>query len=387
MQSLAFFFIRSLIHRPLVCHGSGSAASPSIMATADSAKHIVQMLDLLDERRMNYTFPFNKSELLLTAGFSLLWQCLELPDESKLVKDNQKSLVLLTSMLARDSIIAGNEFQAIAESFVNIGRRNVMTPASKQISPDSTVIRSLETMPAPTAKQKSPRKQLQAIASRFSSFNNSKVKGEDAPRRATVPHVGPSQSLSPDYRAESTVSLTSTRSAPVVPLYPPSKPRSIEVPSNLNLDYLPVGEEKYDTPKKTVPEKPQLNESAWEQLLTNIDSGHSSIYNGVYGGASSDELALQRFHTAPTLATGDDWAQETWPASAIDLTNKGAVPQSVLSFSEESLTSGEDLVFSGRGSNTGSMGRDSLINEKSFKGIAIPNLGEDFDFGEFDTRF
>jgi hypothetical protein len=42
------------------------------MTVADSAKHIVQILDLLDERRMNYTFPFNKSELLLTAGFSLL---------------------------------------------------------------------------------------------------------------------------------------------------------------------------------------------------------------------------------------------------------------------------------------------------------------------------
>ena len=357
------------------------------MATADSAKHVVQILDLLDERRMNYAFPFNKSELLLTAGFSLLWQCLELPDDSKLVKDNQKSLVLLTAMLTRDSSTAGNEFQVIAESFVNIGRRNGMAQAPKQTQTNNAAPRFLETMPAPGAKPKSARKQLQAIASRFSSFNNSRVKVPDSPRRATVPCVGPSQSLSPCHRAESTVSLASTRSAPVVPLYTPSKARSIDIPSDLNLDYLPIGEEDDTTPQNTMPAKPQLNESAWEQLLTNIDSGHSSIYNGVYGGTSPDDIGLQRYHTAPTVVTGDDWAQEAWPAGAIDLTTKAPVPQSVLSFSEDSVTSGEDLLFSVCGSNNGSTGHESMINEQSFKGIAIPNLGEDFDFDDFDTRF
>ena len=39
--------------------------------------------------------------------------------------------------------------------------------------------------------------------------------------------------------------------------------------------------------------------------------------------------------------------QEAWPTGAIDLTSKGPAPQSVLSFSEESLTSGEDLVLAG----------------------------------------
>ena len=347
----------------------------------------MQILDLLDERRMNYTFPFNKPELLLTAGFSLLWQCLDLPDDSKLVKDNQKSLTLLTAMLTRDSVTAGNEFQAIAESFVNIGRRNGITQAPKQIQTDSSTARVLEAMPAPAAKHKSTRKQLQAIASRFSSFNNSRVKVEDGPRRATVPDVGPSPSLSPYRRAESTVSLASTRSAPVVPLYTPSKRQSIDISSNLNLDYLPIGEEDDNTSQNTMPAKPPLNESAWEKLLTNIDSGNSSIYNGLYGGASPGEGTLQRYHTAPTVATGDDWAQEAWPTSAIDLTTKGPVPQSVLSFSEESLTSGEDLVFSGCGSNNGSTAQEITGNEKTFKGIAIPNLGEDFDFAEFDARF
>ena len=172
-----------------------------------------------------------------------------------------------------------------------------------------------------------------------------------------------------------------------MPLYTPSKPRSIEIPSNLNLDYLPIGEDDDTVFLNPMPGKGQLNESAWERLLTNIDSGHSSIYNGVYGGGSPSENGLQRFHTEPAMATGHDWAQEVWPTGAIDLTTKGPVPQSVLSFSEESLTSGEDLVFSASGSNNGSTGYECMNNEKSFKGIAIPNLGEDFDFDDFDTRF
>jgi len=290
-------------------------------------------------------------------------------------------------MLTRDSVVPGNEFQIIAESFMNIGRRNGVTQGTKKALADNSTVRTLETMPAPATKHKSTRKQLQAIASRFSTFNTSRVKLEDSPRRATIPHVGPSQSLSPYHRAESTVSLASTRSAPVVPLYTPSKARSIDIPANLNLDYLPIGEEDDNASQNTVPAKPQLSESAWETLLTNIDSGHSSIYNGVYGGLSPGEATLQRYHTAPTVATGDDWAQEAWPTSVIDLTTKGPVPQSVLSFSEESLTSGEDLVFSGSGSNNGSTAHESMTNEKSFKGIAIPNLGDDFDFDDFDTRF
>jgi hypothetical protein len=356
------------------------------MAIADSAKHIVQILDLLDERRMNYTFPFNKSELLLTAGFSLLWQCLELPDDSKLVKDNQKSLTLLTGMLNRDSVTAGNEFQAIAGSFVNVGQRKSISQAPIHIPIDCDAARMLETMPAPAPKHKSPRKQLQAIASRFSSFNNSRVKVEDSPRRATVPQLGSSQSVSPYHRAESTASLSSTRSAPVISLYTPTKSRSTEVPSNLNLDYLPIGEEDYNASQNTMPTKPQLNESSWEKLLTNIETGQSSIYNGVYGGASPGDVTLQRYHTAPTVATGDDWAQEAWSASAIDLTTKGPVPQSVLSFSEESLTSGEELVYSASGSHNGSTAHEILSNGKSFKGIVIPNFGEDFDFEDFDAH-
>ena len=354
-----------------------------MIVLADSAKHTIQILELLDERRMNYTFLFNKSELCLTAGFTLLWQCLDLPSDSKLVKDNQKSLGTLFDVLTRDSVSTSMEFQSIAKGFVNIARR---PGPAKQTDTAINAVR-VPSRAAVADPKKSPRKQLQAIASRFSSFNN-KVKVEEAPRRATVPRVGLSASLSPHDRTSSVLSLPSHLSTPALPTCYPRKARPMDPPASLNLDYLPIGESDNNSSSTTLPPKAQMNESAWEQLLTNIDSGQSNIYSGIYGGVSPGVKNAQQFYEQDaTVTTGEDWAQEAWPVSAIDLPSKGAVPQSVFSFSDESLTSTDDLTFSAPPSNNGSNVQENRSGEETFKGIAIPNIGDDFDFDELDTRY
>ena len=104
LQSLAYFFTRSLIHRPLLSHGTGSASSAAGIVLAAAGKHILQILDLLQERRMNYTFPLNKTALLLNSGLAILWQSLDLEDASKLVKDNQKSLTMVVGMLHSENV-------------------------------------------------------------------------------------------------------------------------------------------------------------------------------------------------------------------------------------------------------------------------------------------
>ena len=382
-----------------------------MIVLADSAKHTIQILELLDERRMNYTFLFNKSELCLTAGFTLLWQCLDLPSDSKLVKDNQKSLGTLVDVLTCDSVSTSTEFQSIAKSFVSIGRRTGSAHAAKQIDTGVNAVR-VPSRAAVADPKKSPRKQLQAIASRFSSFNN-KFKAEEVPRRATVPRVGLSASLSPHDRTSSVLSLPShlptqalptqalptqalptqalpTQALPTqaLPTCSPRKARPMPPPANLNLDYLPIGESDNNSSSTTLPPKAQMNEAAWEQLLTNIDSGQSNIYSGIYGGVSPGVKNVQQYYEHDAaVTTGNDWAQEAWPVSVIDLPSKGRVPQSVFSFSDESLTSTDDLTFSATPSNNGSNGQENGSGEETFRGIAIPNVGDDFNFDEFDTRY
>jgi hypothetical protein len=66
----------------------------------------------------------------------------------------------------------------------------------------------------------------------------------------------------------------------------------------------------------------------------------------------------------------------------MDLPTKAPVPQSLLSFSEESLTSNDDFLFSTAGSHSGSIGPgDSLELPETYRGITIP-IDDGFDFHE-----
>jgi hypothetical protein len=134
----------------------------------------------------------------------------------------------------------------------------------------------------------------------------------------------------------------------------------------LNLDYFPLGADP-------VPSYPKMSKSTmvasdWERILSNMDNGNSNIYDGIYGGPSPD--AISSFvELYPTNGNGLEWAPEAWPVNAVDLQPKAPVPQSVLSFSDESLTSGEDLSSNGC--------QDYCPD--SFKGILMPQLNDDFE--------
>jgi len=372
-----------LIHRPLLCHGSDSSASAASIILAAAGKHTLQILDLLLERHMNYTFPLNQVDLLLTSGFAIVWQSLDLDDDSKLVKDNQKSLTCIIGMLRNENAPAAAEFQKMATCFVPLETRPISPPSSELeiLTPKS---RSSMASPADT-KSKSARKQLQAIASRWSTFGN-KAKAEDVTRRATVPKTGPS-SLSPAHRATSTASLSSTRSAPVMHLDNSSSnqltpSRTIDSPA-INLDYLPLGDDFGDPPTRTssstmLPPKnntkqpaPPVADAGWDHLLNSLDN----------------DAAL---YPDPTTANGpglyqvpsNDWTPDSWRLSTLDFTTKAPVPQSLLSFSDESLTSGDDFMFSAAGSNSGSAGENLDLGE-TYRGITIP-VDDEFDFHDIE---
>lgn len=340
---------------------------------------------------MNYTFPFNKKELLLVSAFSILWQSIDLEEDSKLVKDNQKSLQLSLAMLSRESQASHAEFQRIASAFVVLPGRRASAP--KHIDMPSAP-KSASSMPAPSppnSKNKSTKKQLQAIASRFSSNLKASPKVDDG-RRATVPQAGMSQAMSPQHRAGSTVSLSSTRSAPVVISPTPGQlARSATMMSNhsINLDYFPLGDEfNADAqtsassstmlpPKKPTQMSPSIANASWDNLLlSNYDANNAQLYGNTSMGSSA--------HT-PMCITNTDWIQDgNWNLPAMDFGTKAPVPQSLLSFSGESITSGDDFLFSASSHNGSTSTGDALDvspleGSGVYKGITIP-VDDEFDF-------
>lgn len=339
---------------------------------------------------MNYTFPVNKQDVLLSAGVSILWQCMDLEDDSKIIKDNQKSLTLLLSKLAKENTTAGGEFQKIASSFVAIGSNRAGQP--KHISIDTPAARLLNSMPAPVSpKQKNAKKQLQAIASRFSTFGAKEARPDESQKRRTLsPQSGAATIYaSPHARTNSTVSLASTQSAPAMQLATPSPRTSFAnrpmgpAASVVNLDYFPIDGpyqclQSQNSSSTMLPPKKQSPPSngSWEHIAGPEFDQTSTLYNTV------EPNILNKCVSNPEAL---DWTGDLWNLGGFH-TGKAPVPQSLLSFSEESLTSGDDFVFSTAGSHNGSMsthdGIDVTTSEEPFKGITMPvsSIEDELDF-------
>lgn len=372
---------------------------------AAAAKHIIQIVDLLDERCMNYTFPASKQDVLLNAGFSILWQCMDLEDDSSIIKDNQKSLTLLLAKVAKENTPVGSDFQKIASVFVAIGTPRTMQP--RQVSTEIPATQVLGNMPAPTAnKQKTPRKQLQAIASRISNMG-AKEKPEIQPRRKTANSQASPTTIqtNPFPRNISSLSLISTQSAPSMPPPTPSprmQPNMRPVgqsSSVVNLDYFP-----FEAPIQTCPTRnssstmlpPRKQSSlsandldayhdneldAWEHITPGFDPSNADIYSTI------EPTALDKCISNPE--TGHiEWNADPWQLNGL-YADKAHVPQSLLSFSEESLTSADDFVFStAASSHHGSLSTaspDALAGgdeSSGYKGIAMPVSGieDELDF-------
>lgn len=322
----------------------------------------------------------------MNAGFSILWQCVDLEEDSKLVKDNQKSLSLSLAKMAKENVPAATEFQKVAGAFVIVGNPRTLQP--KYIPVDTQAAKLLSSMPAPANnnRQKSTKEHLQAIASRFSSFGSRDTHSDGSQKRRTISsQPGSTQSYpSPYHRTNSATSLVSTQSAPLMSVSTPSPRTTVPghraiapAASAVNLDYFPLeGPYQHPTqnssstmlpPKKT--SAPASNDG-WEQFGHDFDSTPPVLYTVPPG-------ALNKTTSNPEIL---DWTGDLWGLGGFHA-ERAPVPQSLLSFSEESLTSADDFLFSAPSSHNGSMstndGVDMASGEEAFKGIMMPSHIED----------
>ena len=177
LLSLTYHYIRSLIQRPVICASLGTKSQSSMITMASSCKHMVQIIQLLDERGLSFSFCLNRDELMVISGFGLLFQGLGLEANSKILKDNGKMLAAVVSVLKKTSAPCAMEFERVANSFVPrpavtepIAPRTKFLPLSRhnsdgQVSSDSA---------------SSTRKQLKAIASRFTLHGSGRSSKFDA---------------------------------------------------------------------------------------------------------------------------------------------------------------------------------------------------------------
>lgn len=437
--SMTYHYIRALIQRPAVCASLGSKSSSAMLALASSCRSMVQVVQLLQERGLSFSFCLNKDEVLVLSGFGLLFQRLTLDPNSKILKESSKMVAAVVDILTKSEAPCASEFAKLAKPFLPTTTESATAtkPPTSQSQPKSKGTRqSSEISPPssrPTSLQASTKKQLKALASRFSpspAFKAPDMGSSD--RRATVPTIclhpqAPQTQSQPSLSPPQTLeSINISRSEPAlspstiynqpalaaarstaVPQHPVVKPRKRSPHANLtNLDYLSFGTDPVtQQPVYAVPPiKTEPQPTDWEKLLGSLDNGQTNIYDACYGGQPIEALlgsnyqpAITHRHSTTALnshnPTAVDWNAEFWnPWQANANTSvPSAVSEraghngSIWSYStDEGTVSTEDLTAAAANWSAGSSDTSGMPEPiDNFPGIVLPDLGvvgEDMNF-------
>ena len=270
--------------------------------------------------------------MVYSCGLALLWQNAGLKRDSKLAKESQKLLTTVIDQLESESPPAAAEFSSLVGVLVSLdGSRRPASAKSQTMSP-------------PAQKpSKSPKKQLQSLKARLMAHSkpSDPTPQEPQSRRATISGASPHMTQR-HIRSSSWTSLPPDNFNPLGASYPsPSMP------------YLNGSAIAGSAPSDA---GGNLTATDWELVLSDMDRGYSNIFTGIYGGKEVGEdhgpfasLTAEYSHkpdTMPMALPGAHELQglspEEWSATSSSDVGAHQAPQSVLSFSDESLGSLDD---------------------------------------------
>lgn len=380
LLSLVYYYIRSLVHRPAVCFADEQIRSPSVLAVSDSSKHIIQILELLDERRLCLSVSINRKEIVLMSGLGLLWQTLGLKRDSKLAKESQKLLSTVIDQLKLESASAATEFSNVAGILVSLdgGKGGV---------------KAQDTAAAAQRSSKSPKKQVQSWKQRLAaSMPNQGQRQESQSRRATI--CGASPSI--DHRHIRSSSQTSL---------PSVRPEHIHSPHYQGTYQVAPSSAMYDSSSRAMScsgpsdvSNSAITVADWEFVLSDMDRGYSNIFTGIYGGKECGEdtgpfASITAEYggqkpgqtsmpmTAPQDIQG--LSPEAWSATSSDIPLKQEIAsQSVLSYSEDSMAGGSDDGVAFQDLHMSPEDHANMMDP--FRGIVIPTEEEMGSYGLVD---
>lgn len=358
----------------------GVKAASALITVGESSKHIVQIIELLEERSMSFSFCLNRTDVLVLCGTSLLYQSLELKHESKIMKDVERLVNSVLKMLLKTKAPGSYDLKRVASTLVTIDVPSQST--SMRTSPDTA-------MAAPPSRT-SP---LLNVSRKKSPYSAGRVAGatmsetdllsqQEKLRRMAIPNTQTTRQEIHRTQSRASLDMSAEQAMPrrdhrfsisqiqqtMMRMSPSHRSKQ------RNLDYLSLNDAQAETqpspPNQTrTPSQPLAHSqhqrpqpynpnqvinkggssggvsiSEWEALLGAMDGGQINVYDAIYGGP-----ALSLTETPTSAGTMGEWSPESWDLSSFNIgeltTNPGA-PQSVLSISDESLSSGDDLTSS-----------------------------------------
>ncbi|PON21589.1 hypothetical protein TGAM01_v209478 [Trichoderma gamsii] len=373
LLALTYYYIRTLIYRPAVGSSLGPKAAPALMSISESSKHIVQIAELLEERNLSFSFCMNKCDLLALCALTLLYQTIDLKRDSKLLRENERLVNEVLKTLRKNQSPGFVDLERAANVLVTVADPSGPVPTNKHARKPSTAASSRRASP-PTSypKQSSPLlgSQYQASVSEadltrhqdkrwmgsMSSVQGSSVDGRPQPssrqsfdgqRQDRQPSLSRASRLSPNAQARQNLDYLSLNDASFTAKHAGSPPT--------NMQGQPMGTQNdgqgYMNNAQSVAKTNNLSGADWEALVGSMDSGMNNVYDVIYGGVTIEAAMTGN-------STGSEWSPDAWDLSNFNIDefgNNPAPPQSVLSMSDESLSSGEEVSPSELGLGLGSI--------------------------------
>lgn len=259
-QALAYYYIRTLIFRPAVGSTLGPKSASALLSISESAKHMIQIAQLLEERSMSFSFCLDKADLLLVCSMTLLYQGLDLKHDSKMLRDNERLVNAAVNIVEQMKAPSTYDLKRIAALLISVDEQQNSRPSPSRQSPDSSMAAPPPQKWSPTYKHKKktstssgPQPQ-QSPLGRHSGASMSETDlllQQEKLRRMTLPSITPGSGTGRPllHRSSSRTSFDSVRPSPAsilqrrdhrLSLSQSSMNARVSSGQETNLDYLPL---------------------------------------------------------------------------------------------------------------------------------------------------
>ncbi len=390
LLSLAYYYIRMLIWRPAVGSSLGSKAGPAVLSISEASKSMIQIVELLEERKMSFSLCLNKSDLMILCGMTLLYQSMDLKPDSKMMKDLERLVNVVVKLADSTKAPGCYDFKRVAAMLISV---DDVLPATARTSPELAMLmsgrRASPTSGGPQRKGQQPHPFALGRHNSASISETDLLAQQEKLRRMTMPTIAAASSttgLDSDNPVRSRSSFDSPRDHGRLAAHNrlamsqaqmlnrvSQQQQQMHLQKKKTLDFMSMSQspqppspiqsrfsQYYTAPAHKSSSPTAVTPADWEALLSSMDGGQMNVYDAIYGGPNMG-LSTATDTTPPSAASqsGDGWSPESWDLSGFTLADlaggathgggPNSVPapaQSVLSFSDESLSSvaGDELT-------------------------------------------
>lgn len=326
---------------------------------------------------MSLAFCLNKADVLVLCGMTLLYQSLDLKQDSMVMKDNTKLANAVIQIVEKTKTPGSLDFKRVAAMLIQVEEAPQQPAASlptpPRQSPDTCMPAPPRASPPTSHAQHVTHHNKPASLGRHASASMSETDlllQQEKLRRMAMGQSRQSAELHrirtrpsfdsavpdpvPLARRDHRLSLSQAQAAQAAMIARVSPTPNADMKQNL--DYLSFNSPPSPSqPSSPVQARSQQSQNAaqahiysqlaqkastpstaeWEALVGSLDSGAINLYDAIYGG-----------HGMPLTET-PSWSPDTWDLANFnigDFGNGAGTAQSVLSLSEESLSSTDDLT-------------------------------------------